>query len=42
MVRLREKMLHTHVADANFQETHFTFAGHEISSNVTENQIKFP
>jgi hypothetical protein len=38
----RQKTLHTHVADASFQETHFTFAGYEISSNVTENQIKFP
>jgi hypothetical protein len=41
MVRLRQNTLHTHVADVNFQETNFTFAGHEISSNVTENQIKF-
>jgi hypothetical protein len=42
MVRLRQKTLHAHVADANFQETRFTFAGHEISRNVAENQIKFP
>jgi hypothetical protein len=42
MVRLRLKTLHIHVADARVQTTHFTFVGHEISRNVTENRTKSP
>jgi hypothetical protein len=41
MVRRHMKTLHTHVADARFQATHFTFVGHEMFNNVTENKPNF-